>query len=109
MKSTPGTEANRKWQGQCETKFGWHTNIAVPALSTIGLLKFAEEISDIEIHQCRSVSCSPYFQTIKDFSRLMEERLLDDGGSRKMAGKIPMFGIDPSALAGCAENDDRIF
>ena len=87
-----------------------HTNIAVPALATIGLLlKFAEEVSDIEIHNGRSVGRSSYFQTIKDFSRLMEEPLLDDGGSRKMARKIPMFGVDPSALAGRAEDDDRIF
>ncbi len=87
-----------------------HTNIAVPALLSIGLLlKFAEEVSDIEIHNGRSVSRSSYFQTIKDFSRLMEERLLDDGGSRKMAGKIPMFCIDSSTLAGRAENDDRLF
>jgi hypothetical protein len=39
----------------------------------------------------------------------MEERLLDYGGSWKMAGKIPMFCVDPSTLAGRAENDDRIF
>ena len=74
-----------------------------------GLLKFAEEIRDIEIHDCRSVGGSSYFQTIKDFSRLMEEGLLDDGGSRKMTGKIHMLRIDSSALAGRAENYDRIF
>jgi len=93
-----------------ERNLDLHTNIAVPALVSISLLlKFAEEVSDIEIYNGRSVGRSSYFQTIKDLSRLMEKRLLDDGGSRKMAGKIPMLCIDSSTLAGRTENDDRIF
>jgi hypothetical protein len=73
------------------------------------LLKFTKEIGDIEIHDCRSIGRGSYFQTVKDLSRLMEECLSDDGGSRKMAGKIGMFRVDPSALAGRAENHDRVF
>jgi len=80
-----------------------------PVVAIDLLLKFTKEIGDIEIHDCRSIGRGSYFQTVKDLSRLMEECLSDDGGSGKMAGKIGMFRVDPSALAGRAENHDRVF